>query len=176
MISISDATRQASRLAAQPKFAEFGDTGFDEWVRVLRQHAENYEHGERAVTAWIDGHRWLPTCAELIEMLEATPAAVQKSKQNFACQFCKGAGFEPIMLLVTYLRHPSGAQKQREEQEIDLETAKRLAKQVDGHSQIVASAVKPCRCDYGQGLRTLRLAMAAQREEKLHAAKAKRQS
>lgn len=167
MLSVLDATRQASRLAALRGFGEMGEGALDEFIRVLRENATSEEHAEGVVSRWIDQHRWIPAPAELIELLGST-AAPATVRADSRCKFCSGSGYERVNLLVTYNRHPSGQAKDCEEQQISTDTAAELERKVDGWSQVVATAVKLCRCPYGQGILQAQLVKDAQREERLH--------
>ena len=91
MISAKDAIRQINRFSNMPKFADIGESGCEELQRVLQKHASNDAHAERAVTAWIDEHRWLPACADLIEQLEK--CAVATVKPDYRCQNCHGSAW-----------------------------------------------------------------------------------
>jgi hypothetical protein len=166
-ISNSQATRQVNRLSALPRFAELLEPGVAELVRVLREGAETDEHAERAVTAWLRSNKWLPAPAELVDLLETLPAR-ETVKPNYGCAKCKGAGFEPVHVLVTYNRHPNGEAKNCEESIIPAEVAKQLAGQVDGVSQVVTTACRPCGCSYGLHLYRARAAKETEVEEKRH--------
>jgi hypothetical protein len=167
-LTAAQATRQINRLSGLPRFAELGKPGIGEMVRVLCDRASGEDHAERTVTAWIDNNKWLPTCAELIEALDLTPAKTAALKPNWECDHCQGSAFERTWLLVTYVRHPSGHQKDCEEKEITAEVAAQLITEVDGHYQKVASAVKYCRCSFGQEIKRQRIARMHEDEQKSH--------
>jgi len=167
-LTAAQATRQVNRLSGLPRFAELGKPGIAEMVRVLCDRASDEDHAERTVTRWIDTSKWLPSCAELVEALDATPEKALSLKPNWECEHCQGSAYERIWLLVTYVRHPSGHQKECEEKEITAEVAQQLMNEVDGHFQKVCSAVKYCRCKFGQEIKRLRLIKMAENEDKAH--------
>ena len=165
-LATQPATRQINRLCGLPRFGELGKDGVAEMVRVLREHADNENHAERAVTEWIDHNKWLPSCAELIEVLEQTLSKPAKIKPNWDCEHCKGSAYERTWLLVTYVRHPSGEKKSTEETEITPEMAAELSQTVDNHFQKVVDAVKYCRCSFGQQIKELRRLRQAEEAQK----------
>jgi hypothetical protein len=166
-LTTKQAGRQVARLGGLPCFNDLGEAGIGDLVRVLREGAETDEHAERAVTAWLNSNKWLPTPSELLDMLETLPAR-QAVKPNYGCARCQGAGFEPVHVLVTYIRHPNGEAKNCEERVITAEVAKQLAQQVDGVSQLVTTGCRPCGCSYGQHLYRARAAKETELEEKRH--------
>jgi hypothetical protein len=166
-ISKPEAIRQVNRLSVLPRFGELGEFGMAEFVRVVREGAETDEHAERAVTAWLNSNKWLPTPAELLELLATLPGR-QIVPPNYGCVTCKGSGFEPVHVLVTYIRHPNGEAKNCEERVITAEVAGQLASKVDGVSQVVTTGCRPCGCSYGRHLYRARAAKETESEEKRH--------
>lgn len=97
-ISEKFARKLVTRFTGLPRFAEIADSGVDELVRVLRQYCANESHAARSVTAWLNSSRWLPTCAELIEQIDATPEhepTHQPTRYPY-CGVCQGTGFKPV--------------------------------------------------------------------------------
>lgn len=90
------AIKQITRLRALPKFDVLGAEGIEELARVLVSNGDSAAHIERAITAWIDGgNRWLPTPADLIELLSAVPGECKLKPAREDCALCRGCGFMP---------------------------------------------------------------------------------
>lgn len=167
-----DADRQINRLAAMARFDTLTPEALLEYRRVVLEHAASVSHAERTMTAWIDGHRWLPSCAELIEQFSLTPERQSAPmKRGDWCPTCRNEGFAAIWVLVTYILHPNGEKKSCDQQEISAEVAADMRGRVDGRKQLVASAVKACECPTGQWMKAGRIQYETEESAKARAKK-----